>query len=175
MLDHAAAIEACARGDQAALRAIHEAEAARLIGVAQRILRRRDLAEEAVQDGFVQIWRKAGQFDRRLGSGRGWIYAVVRNRALSLLRNGAREDITAPEDLDALRDDAVEQPYEGLGSGDRLRFCLAQLEPERRRAILMAYALGLTQGEIAGRMGAPLGTVKAWMRRALIALRECMA
>lgn len=175
MLDHAAALEACARGDQDALRALYEAEGPRLTGMAQRLLRRRDLAEEAVQDGFAQIWRKAAQFDRTVGSARGWIYAVVRNRALNMLRDGAREDIVDPEDLNALRQTAAEEAWRDLDAQGRLRACLAALEPERRRAILLAYVLGMTQGEIAGAMGAPLGTVKAWVRRSLIALRECMS
>jgi RNA polymerase sigma-70 factor (ECF subfamily) len=174
-LDHAALLEACASGDRDALRILFEAEGPRLIGVAQRILRRRELAEEAVQDGFARIWRNAASFDRTVGSARGWIYAIVRNRALNLLRDGAREDIVEPEAIDLLREGAVvDAAWEGLGETEALRRCLDGLEPQRRRAVLLAYVLGLTHGEIAGRMGAPLGTVKAWVRRALIALRECM-
>lgn len=153
---------------------LFEAEGPRLVGVAQRILRRRDLAEEAVQDGFAQIWRNAAQFDRSVGSGRGWIYAIVRYRALDILRDGKREDIVAPEEIDALRDDAGERLWDGLDHGSELRACLETLEPKRRHAVLLVYVMGLTHGEIAGRLGAPLGTVKAWVRRALIALRECM-
>lgn len=174
-LDYAALVEACARGDREALRVLFEVEGPRLVGVAQRILRRRELAEEAVQDGFARIWRGASGFDRSLGSARGWIYAIVRNRALNMLRDGAREDIVEPEAFDTIRDDAVaHQAWEQLSESAALRRCLDALEPQRRRAVLLAYVLGLTHGEIAGRMAAPLGTVKAWVRRALIALRECM-
>ena len=175
MLDYAETLEACARGETAALRALFEFEGPKLLGVAQRILRRRDLAEEAVQEGFAQIWRKSGSFDRGFGSARGWIYAVVRNRALNMLRDGAREETVPAEDLDRMRETNIAASWDGLDPEGLLRRCLGQLEPERRRALLMVYVLGLTHGEVAGRMSVPLGTAKAWIRRGLIALRECMS
>lgn len=174
MVDYEAALEACARHDREALRALFETEGPKLTGVAQRIVRRRDLAEEAVQDGFVQIWQNAARYDRTLGSARAWIYAIVRYRALNMVRDGQREDLVAPHNLDLLRDHSAEEAWERLGDGEALRICLEALEPKRREAVLLAYVLGLTQGEIAGRMNTPLGTVKAWMRRSLIALRECL-
>ncbi len=175
MLDYAEKLEECARGDKAALRAIFEQEGPKMIGVAQRILRRRDLAEEAVQEGFAQIWRKAGTFDRSLGSARGWIYAIVRHRALNMLRDGSREETVPGEDLDRLRDASVASTWSGLDPEGLLRRCLGELEPPRRKALLMVYVVGLTHGEVAGSMGVPLGTAKAWIRRALLALRECMS
>ncbi len=175
MLDYAETLEACARGDRSALRMLFEAEAPKLIGVAQRILQRRDLAEDAVQEGFAQIWGNAARFDRSAGSARGWIYAIVRYRALNMLRNGSHETNVSPEDLDRIRDQAVEMSWDGLDPEGMLRHCLGTLEPNRRRAVLMAYVAGLTHGEIAGKMQVPLGTAKAWVRRALIALRECMS
>lgn len=175
MLDYAQTIEACARGDTAALRALFEFEGPKLLGVAQRILTRRDLAEEAVQDAFAQIWRKAASFDRDLGSARGWIYAILRNRALNMLRDGAREQTMPAEDLDRMRETTLAASWDGLDPEGLLRRCLGELEPERRRALLMVYVLGLTHGEVAGRMSVPLGTAKAWIRRGLGALRECMS
>jgi RNA polymerase sigma-70 factor (ECF subfamily) len=179
VLDHAAAVARCAAGDAGALRTLFEAEAPRLVAVAQRILRRRDLAEEAVQDAFVAIWRKAATYDPARGSARGWIFAIVRKRALTMLRDGAREDLADAADLDALREasdpvDSAAEAFERLDDACRLRRCLAALDETKRAPILLAYVEGLTQGEIAGRLGAPLGTVKAWMRRGLAALRECM-
>ncbi len=174
-MDVEAALEACARGDRAALRALYEAEAPRLIAVTRRILRRRDLAEEAVQETFVAVWRKAGQFERRAGgSGRGWIGAIARNRALDILRDGAREDLAEPEALDALRADEAEAALDRLEAG-ALRRCLEALDPPKRRAVLLAHVRGLTHGEIAGAMGVPLGTAKAWVRRGLSRLRECLS
>lgn len=178
MFDHAQALAGCARGDRAALKALFEQEAGRLIGVAQRIVRRRDLAEEVVQDAFIQIWRKAHQYSPERGSARGWVYAVVRNRALNLLRDGSREESLADEQLIDLQDaghaDEAHRAFDHLETGSRLRQCLAALDEAKRRSILMAYISGFTHGEIAGRLGVPLGTAKAWVRRGLTALRECM-
>jgi RNA polymerase sigma-70 factor, ECF subfamily len=175
MLDYAEIIEECASGDAAALRALFEHEGPKLLGVAQRILRRRDLAEEAVQEGFAQIWRRADTFDRTLGSARGWIYAIVRHRALNMLRDGSREESLPAEDLDRLREESVGATWEGLDPGGLLKRCLDGLDPLRRRALLMVYVLGLTHGEVATSMRVPLGTAKAWIRRSLLSLRECMS
>lgn len=167
---------ACAGHDADALRDLYDREAASMIGVALRIVRRRDLAEEVVHDAFVQIWRKASQFDSTLGSGRTWMYAIVRNRALSVVRDRSREDLVEDADLDVLveqadHDDLVSR----LPDRDALRVCLERLEATRRASVVLAYAGGLSHGEIAGRLGVPLGTVKAWIRRSLLALRQCMA
>src|SRR5262245_8047780 len=108
MFDYAGALSGCARGDRDALKRLYDEEAGRMISVAQRIVRRRELAEEVVQDAFVQIWRKADTYKSELGAARGWIYTIVRNRALNLIRDGAREDLVEAETLDRVRDEAVE-------------------------------------------------------------------
>jgi RNA polymerase sigma-70 factor (ECF subfamily) len=174
--DLAALLHRCAAGDRGALRVLYESEASRMLGIALRILRRRDIAEEALQDAFVQIWTRAASFDPALGSPRAWMFTVLRHRALHILRHSAREVVS---DGDALRERADDGPdpeaiVARLADGTRLRRCLEGLAAERRQAIVLAYAGGLTHGEIAGRMGRPLGTVKAWLRRSLLALRECM-
>ncbi|WP_269153124.1 sigma-70 family RNA polymerase sigma factor [Methylobacterium crusticola] len=170
------ALQRSARGDRAALRALYESEAPRMLGVALRILRRRALAEEAVHDTFVQVWRRAGGFDPARGSGRAFLYAMLRNRALNILRGEARTDLT-----DTL-DEAVPSEEEGpeqvvvrLSEAGALRRCLDGLDPRRRNAIVLAYAHGLSHGELAGRLGLPLGTAKSWLRRSLLALRECLS
>src|SRR3954462_15323613 len=86
----AAAIARCATGERTALRVIYDAEAPRMIGVARRMLRRQDLAEEAVQDTFMRVWRAASTFDPRRGAARSWLYAILRNSALSILRDEGR-------------------------------------------------------------------------------------
>lgn len=173
------ALARCARRDEAALRLIFDREGQHLVAVAQRILRRRELAEEVVQDAFVQIWQKAGQFSAGTGSARGWIYAIVRNRSLNVLRDGRRE-LPAPDgDVEGLAETAAAAEgiaaFDRLGTKSRLRACLDGLDEAKRRSILMAYVSGYTHGEIAGHLRVPLGTAKAWVRRGLALLRECMA
>jgi RNA polymerase sigma-70 factor (ECF subfamily) len=169
-------LQACAAGDRAALRAIYECEGARMLGVAIRILRRREIAEEALQDTFVQIWTRAASFDPSLGTARSWIFAVLRHRALHILRRSMREIVGDDDALFECPDDGPdpEAIVIRLKEGSRLRRCLEGLAADRRQAIVLAYAAGLSHGEIAGRMGRPLGTVKAWLRRSLLALRDCM-
>lgn len=175
--DLGAALRNCARGDRAGLKAIYDLEGARMLGVAMRLLRRRALAEEAVHDAFLQIWERASSFDPARGQARAWLYAIVRHRALNILRGEARTDLV--EDVEtfgeASPEDDPEQVVTKLSEASALRRCLARLEPSRRRLIVLAYIHGLSHGELAGRMGCPLGTVKSWIRRSLHSLRECLA
>lgn len=174
--DLEAALAACAMGDRKALRAIFDREAGRLIAVAERIVKRRELAEEVVQDTFIRIWTHAHQYDADRGSARGWIYSIVRNRALNLLRDGKREHTV--EEVETLREseqaDEVMAAWHRLDRNSRLYDCLGALDETKRRGILMAYIGGYSHGEIAGRLRIPLGTTKSWIRRGLSALRECM-
>lgn len=170
------ALAACAGGDKNALRRIYDQECPRMIGVAQRMLKRRALAEEAVQDSFILIWRHAGRFDPQRGSGLTWIYAILRNRTLSILRDERRmETDENPIGAEAASDDDdPETVMAKLSDAEALRGCLETLPAARRGMVLLAFAQGLSHGEIAGRLGMPLGTVKSWIRRSLIALRECL-
>ena len=176
--DWAEALRLCAQGDQRALRRIYDREAGVMLGVALRILRRRELAEEAVHDAFVQIWLKASSFsatrDAGRGSGRAWIFAILRNRALNILRDGSREELSdaAPEESGAQTD--PEAVLALLHEASRLRQCLEGLEPRRRRGLLLAYTLGMSHGEVAATLGVPLGTAKSWIRRAFLQVQECM-
>lgn len=177
MIDYEHLLLACAKGDKAALRSLYDAEAGRLVAVAQRIVRRRELAEDVVHDAFIVLWQRAATFDASLGSARAWIYTIVRNRALNAVRDGKREDLRdaaeiAPEDeTDSIISDAVER----LATESRLRRCLERLEADKRECVLLSYVTGFSHGEIAGRLGIPLGTAKSWVKRGLAALQECMA
>jgi RNA polymerase sigma-70 factor (ECF subfamily) len=177
MFDYAETLSACARGDREALKRLYDEEAGRMISVAQRIVRRRELAEEVVQDAFVQIWRKADSYKAELGSPRGWIYTIVRNRALNLIRDGAREDLVEAETLDRVREEGAEiqDAFERLSEDSALRRCLEALEREKRDSILLSYVAGYSHGEIAALLHIPLGTAKSWVRRGLLALRDCLA
>lgn len=175
--DHASALEGCARQDPASLRRLYDREAGFLLAVALRIVRRRDVAAEVVHDSFLDIWERAGSFDSSRGAGRAWITSIVRHRALKYIRAANREtdidEATTAEIVDAAPD-----PFAALAAaqdGARLHGCLAQLDADRRQVILLAYVEGLSQSEIAERLATPLGTVKAWVRRSLIALKDCLS
>lgn len=148
-----------------------------MIGVALRIVLRRDWAEDVVHDTFVQIWRKADTFDPVGGSARGWIYTILRNLSLNMRRDRSHEEATEDERLEVLAEPQIDarQIYDRLDDRGALKRCLEELDARRRESIVMAYAGGYSHGEIAGRLGVPLGTVKAWIRRSLTALRDCLA
>ncbi|MBB97442.1 MAG: RNA polymerase subunit sigma [Rhodobacteraceae bacterium] len=172
--DLAQLIDACAQQDRDAFRNLFDAEAGRLISVAYRILCRRDLAEEAVQEAFIQIWDNAHRYNAGLGSPRAWMNTIVRFRAIDMLRAQKPEDPLPSDTMNSLRDSSAEASWNGLDSDGRLHLCLGEIDDWSRHALLLSYVAGLTQAEIAGRFGKPLGSVKSWMRRGLISLRECL-
>jgi DNA-directed RNA polymerase specialized sigma24 family protein len=146
------ALVRCASGDHTALNGIYAAEGARMLGIAMRILKRRPLAEDAVQDAFVLIWRDAAKFDAEKASAATWIYTVLRNRSLSILRDEGRSEPTDMPTGEHVVDEAV--------------------TPEQ--TITLTYVHGLSYGELAGKMGMPLGTIKSWLRCSLLTLRVCL-
>lgn len=175
--DHASVLEGCARGDVASLRRLYDHEAGFLLAVALRIVRRREVAADVVHDAVIDIWERAGTFDRSRGVGRAWITSIVRHRALKHVRAAGRETDLDPAAGAEITDDAPD-PFVALAAsqdGARLHGCLSRLDADRRQVILLAYVDGLSQSEIAERLGTPLGTVKAWVRRSLIALKDCLS
>lgn len=179
--DHALALAACARGDRHALQRIYEQESRYLLGVAMRIVRNRAAAEDVLHDAFVAIWSKAHSFDAARGAARGWIYSIVRHAALNRVRSSARESTLDEPTAAAYEASAAMAAWQEEGDAldrqaqlGRLGQCLEGLEPQRRECLLHAYVDGCSHSEIAARVQAPLGTVKAWIQRGLRALRECM-
>jgi len=179
--DFETALANCASGDRSALHRIYQHESRRLLGVALRIVRERALAEDVLHDAFMNIWTKAASFDAMRGSGRGWIHSIVRNQALTVVRTSGREVSADEEAIEALEAESVAgaapmaDMFEVQADIGRLDECLQALDTAKRNSILYAYVDGCSHGEIAQRLNAPLGSVKAWIRRGLLSLRECMA
>ena len=177
--DHAAALAAIARGSEDALQRLYRHEARFLLGVAVRIVRDRALAEDVLHDAFIAIWQKAGSYDASRGEARGWIYSIVRHRALSLVRSSLRLVPADEEVIEAIEAEhavaSLADAFEIEADLGRLQGCLERLDVAKRNSILYAYVDGCTHGEIAQRLQSPLGTVKAWIKRGLASLKECMS
>jgi RNA polymerase sigma-70 factor (ECF subfamily) len=165
-----------AKGDQAAFEKLYAATRAKLYGVVLRILRRADLADEVMQDTYLKVWRSAGEFDPRLASPMTWMVAIARNRAIDLLRKKA--EVSIEEETGAL-EVAGDNPdplarREITDELRRLLACLGGLDEERRRIVLLAYYNGWSRDQIAVKFDKPVNTIKTWLRRSLIDLRECL-
>ena len=166
----------CAAGDRTALETLYARVAPILLAVLTRILKRRDAAEDALQDVFVSVWQRARQFDPIRGRPLAWLVSMARYRAIDLQR--ATRPALALSEVSTLEPQLQWQgPAEGgelLGTGALLLRCLEQIAAPQRRCLLLAYQDGLTHSEIAHTVNEPLGTVKSWVRRSLLALRRCL-
>ena len=175
-------LAACARKDQAAFARLYQSTSSKLFGVALRILRREDWAEEVLQDCYVSIWNHAGSYEAGLSAPMTWMTSIVRNRCLDWLRRPSLEVALAGADEDG--EDPLERvPSEDPGPLDELARsadaralgdCLRRLEPKQRQAIMLAFYEGLSHSELASHMREPLGTVKTWVRRGLERLKGCL-
>lgn len=179
--DHHAVIARIALGEQAALRQLYQHEGEKLLGVVYRIVKDRGMAEDIVHDACLNIWQRAASFDPQRGSARTWVFSIARHLALNAIRGRNREVSTGLDDPHDLVDDEIDRltpPVEDVfdwQTGQRMDECLQELESERRNCVLHAYVDGLSHAQIAAHTGNPLGTVKAWIKRSLLRLRECMA
>lgn len=165
-----------AEGDRSAFAELYEATSAKLYGVALRILRRSDLAEEAVQDAYVRIWRRAADFDPQRASAIAWMAAIARNRALDVARLKRELPLEAAPDQADVAVDAPSPEAETELSDElrRLGACLGELDEDRREAVLLAYRSGWSREELSARYDKPVATVKTWLRRSLMSLRRCL-
>lgn len=165
----------CARGDRTAFRLLYDRWGSRLYGIALRITRQDAIAADATQDAFVQIWQQAHRFDPVRGSAEAWLIGILRYRALDIVRARSREVAGyEPEEREDETPDALSNLVSSA-EGAALYRCLNELEEDRRRLVVLAFVDGLSHSELAVRMNAPLGTVKSWIRRSLMSLRECLA
>src|SRR6476661_9475202 len=168
------ALERTARGDKAAFRLVYEATSLKLYGIVVRILGRRDLADEILQEVYVRVWQRAGDFNTSSGSPITWLAAIARNLALDeARRKTARSIEDFPEVLQLPSDDDPLATLERSEDYLRLRACLDGLEPDKKEIVLLVYYYGMTREEIANRVDRPVATVKTWLRRSLAQLRDC--
>lgn len=161
--------------DRAAFRALYDDTSAKLFGVALRLLKQRPEAEEALQEIYVKIWERAGRYRHGDYSPMSWLIAIARNHCLDILR--ARKPVA--EDIDEAFDiaDAGPNPEQAtLASAERARIdnCLDQLEPERADAVRGAYLDGYAYQELADRHDVPINTMRTWLRRSLMRLKDCL-
>lgn len=175
--DLARLLSQCALGDRGAFEHLYHATSPKLFAIAARILNSEALAEECLQDAYVKIWHRAGDYRPHLASPVTWLVTIVRNGALDTLRRNRRQIVLQdPEHLDFLMDEWRTAPGpEGLDNdSDRLRECLDLLGEDQRRCLEIAYFQGLSHAEVAEKTATPLGTVKTWIRRGLEQLRKCL-
>lgn len=165
-----------AKRDQAAFERLYAATRAKLYGVVFRILRRQDVAEEVLQEAYVRIWRNAEKFDPSVASPVTWMIAIARNRAIDIVRK--KTEIVLDDENQAL-DVASDEPdplarRELNEELQRLLTCIGKLDPERQRLVLNAYFNGSSREQLADELDRPVNTIKTWLRRSLMEIRECM-
>ena len=178
-LTEADLLQRVAAGDESAFSQFYDRIAPALFQLAFRILQDTALAEDVVQDAFLQIWDKADQYDPKLGRPFSWAISLTRNKAIDRLRAGARRARSAEEagrDIQARQEDSLDPAFPSLfyESAQAVRAAMADLPPEQRHPIELAYFGGLTQTQIAASLQLPLGTVKARIRRGLLQLRDAL-
>ncbi len=170
-------LHAIALRDEQALASLYDRYRLILFGLLIRILNSREEAEDVLQEVFLQVWRRAADFDERRGRAFTWLITLARSRAIDRLRQlGSRERL-ALSAIDFVDDVASSPVRDALRSEQRqiVAGALAELSEEQRRALTLAYFEGLTQTEIAARLSSPLGTVKTRMRSGMIKLRELLS
>lgn len=169
-----ALIARVALGDRAAFRSLYGATSAKLHGLLIRILRDEAEAEDVLQDVYVKIWHNAGRYAANGLSPMTWLITIARNAGIDRLRARPRAAADAPMDP---ADPAPGPEAAAIAAGEarRIAACLGELEPERAAAVRGAYLDGLSYEALAARHGVPLNTMRTWLRRSLIRLKECLS
>jgi RNA polymerase sigma-70 factor, ECF subfamily len=166
------AIKLTGRGDPVAFRRLYAATSVKLFGIVLRILGRRDLAEDVLQEAYIRVWQRATDFDPAVGSPTAWLVGIARSRALDVARRRAmRSRADCPALLQLPSDDHPHADHERGEERRRVQAWLQALEPEKNEIVQLAYHYGMTREEIAGRINRPVGTVQTWLRRSLAQLK----
>lgn len=168
--------------DHEAFRQLYDLTSAHLYGVALRLVRRREAAEEILQEAFINVWQQAGSYAAALAAPMTWLISIVRNKALDRLRRARTEGQGALEgmapdaaDIDLADPDADPQLlFSAAVEKLRLKRCVGELEPSQRQSLALVYYNGLSHAELSEHLAVPLGTAKSWVRRGLDKLRRCL-
>ncbi len=170
-------VERLKRRDPKALGQLYDRFGRVAYSVIFRMVRDAAIAEDLVQETFLRVWTRIGSLDTQKGSIGVWLITIARNRALDYLRSAAARERHAP-DVEEIERPSLYQDLENdilrSDSSRRVKSAMEKLSPNQRQVIELAYFEGLSQSEMAERMGQPLGTVKTWVRAALNVLRSEM-
>lgn len=166
-----------ALGDRTAFEALYSATSAKLFGVTLRVLKDKSQSEEALQESYVKIWHHAGRYQVNGLSPMSWLITIARNTAIDHLRaRKGDEQAAAPELMEAVADHKPgPEALVVLGSEmQQLGLCLSELGEAQAEAVRGAYLDGKTYAELAQDAAVPLNTMRTWLRRSLLKLRECL-
>ncbi len=173
---HLKLLRAVAQGDKDAFLNLYQATSPQLYAVSYKMLKHKELAEEALQEAYVRIWHNAGEYQLGKGTVLTWMISIVRYRTLDLIRYHKVRNEMSLQDEDSV-------PIETTPVGSELtelapqkmEECMDELESEQKQAIHFAYFNGYSHKEVSACMGSPLGSIKSWIRRGLKSLQRCLA
>lgn len=170
-----------ALGDRAAFKSVYDMSSAHLYAVAMRVVRKPELADEVLQEAFINVWRHAASYNPANGQAMTWLINIVRNKALDLARSAkVRHEIELAEDAESGFADIEDERPHALAlltqASESLAIagCMNSLDASHRQSLALAYYHGLSHSELAEHLATPLGTVKAWLKRGLERLKQCL-
>lgn len=175
-------LDRIAAQDDSALKKLYESTSSQLFGLALRIVRNRDAAEDVLQESYLSIWRGASNYRASLSPPMAWMGLIVRSRALDALRKRTTDRADLMNDIDDETAPDLEgdspNPMDAADASQQafaLQHCLGKLDNKQREVVSLAYLRDLSHGELSEQLKLPLGTVKTWIRRGLEQLRGCMS
>ena len=174
--DLPALVAAVGEGDRTAFEQLYAATRAKLYGVVLRILKRHDLTDEVIQETYLKIWGSAGSFDPAKASPITWMVTIARNRAIDLLRKRSEASLEEePGAMDVMAD--LPDPLAARELSEELKQlmgCIGALDADRKQMVMLAYYNGLSREQLAAKFEKPVNTIKTWLRRSLIEIRQCL-
>ena len=169
--------------DHAAFEQFYNLTNAHLYGVVTRLVRKREMADEIMQEAYINVWQHAGSYSATLSTPMTWLMSIARNKSLDCLRRSKLEsesvvlvdDVRLPHPEEVAQDADPQELLVAAMEKCELDRCLALLDPSQRQSLSLAYYNGMSHSELAAHLQVPLGTAKAWVRRGLERLRKCLA